>query len=301
MRLKYFVFLLLLVSLVGIKTFPQKYASRQAARLFGNTTYVVGNEHGAQTVTMVNGVHDEPYLHVQYDDKYVYGDFNRDGLKDAAVILIENTGGNADWYTLAFLMNDGEKLIHKASRELDDRAIINSMREKNDNVLIDMFVHQEGDCMGGPTKRVRNIYSYDGPDNWRKIKESPYQRIYADGIRYLQGIYQTPFSLQIRKTFDQTVCVDHDSSLECVFTTPGEEKAGNIFSRKFIIVDLERDDVGSVTATLVFEGLPNPFLLWINDIGNGRHELRKIAELPGSLGEGFTQQLQNPSYQRYWM
>jgi len=35
-----------------------------------------------------------------YTGKYVYGDFNHDGLKDAAVIVIENSGGNADWYTL---------------------------------------------------------------------------------------------------------------------------------------------------------------------------------------------------------
>src|SRR3989338_5962385 len=184
MRLTRLVFLS--AGLIAISAFSEKYASGQAARIFGNTTYVMENGHVSQAATLVNGIHDEPYLHVRYDNKYVYGDFDGDGLKDAAVIVIENNGGNADWYTLAFLINDGEKLVHKASRELDDRTIIHSMREKNGKVLIDMFVHQEGDCMAGPTKRVKYLYAYDGPDHWAEVSESPYQRIYANGLRAFQ-------------------------------------------------------------------------------------------------------------------
>ena len=175
MRLSRFVFLL--AGLVVMGAFAQQFASGQAERIFGNATYVMWDGYAAQMATLVDGVHDEPYLYVRYDNQYVYGDFNGDGVKDAAVILIENNGGTAEWYTLTFLINDGETFVHRASRVLDDRAIINSMREKDGKILIDMFVHREGDCMAGPTKRVRNVYPYDGPDRWAEVSESPYQRI----------------------------------------------------------------------------------------------------------------------------
>ena len=300
MRLSRFVWLF--AGLVVMSALAQKYASRQAARIFGNTTYVMGNEYTAQTATLVGGIHDEPYLYVRYDDKYVYGDFNGDGLKDAAVILIENNGGNAEWYILAFLMNDGEKLVHKASRELDDRAIINSIRKKDDKVVIDMFIHQEGDCMAGPTKRVRNLYAYDGPDHKGDIEESPYQRIYADGVKAFQKIYDTAIPAKIRETFDHTIHT-HETCSEggCAFTVLHGEKPVDIFTKKFILVDVGSDDSGGVSATLVFEGAPVPFLLEMDDRGGGRYELRSMTELPGLLGEGFVHQLQNPAYRRYWL
>ncbi len=139
---------------------------RQAAKIFGNMTYYVGNEHFAEPAKLVNCEYFSPFLKLYYDNKFVYGDFNHDGLKDAAVITIENTGGNADWYMLNFLINDGKQFVHRATRELDDRAIINAIWQKNGKVFIDMYVHQEGDCMGGPSKRVRNVYEYTGLDSF---------------------------------------------------------------------------------------------------------------------------------------
>ena len=66
MRLSRFVFLL--AGLVAMSAFSQKHASERAARIFGNATYVMGNEHTAQEATLVDGIHDEPYLHVYYND-----------------------------------------------------------------------------------------------------------------------------------------------------------------------------------------------------------------------------------------
>ncbi len=139
-------------------------ASDEAFKRFGNRTYFFADESDTQVATLVNGVFQDENLGVCYENKYVYGDFNHDGLKDAAVIISENTGGNADLYELAFLINDGKKLIHKASLGLDVWAEVNSVTEKDGNVIVDMYVHQEGDCNAGPTKRVRKIYEYTGPD-----------------------------------------------------------------------------------------------------------------------------------------
>ena len=81
-------------------------------------------------------------MSVRYGERYVHGDFNHDELQDAAVMIVENTGGNQDWYTLAFLINNGEQLIHHATIYLDDRAIINSLREQNGRVLICMSINR---------------------------------------------------------------------------------------------------------------------------------------------------------------
>ena len=300
MRLTRLVFLSAV--LIAISICSERYVSRQAVRMFGNATYMMGNGYAAQPATLVDGIHDEPYLHVRYDEKYVYGDFNNDGVRDAAVIVIENNGGNAGWYTLAFLINDGEAFVHRASRVLDDRAIINFMREQDGKVVIDMFVHQEGDCMAGPTKRVRNVYTYDGPDHWAEVSESPYQRIYADGLRVFQEIYDTPIPAQIRETFDRTLHAHETCTTGgCAFTVLDGGRPVDIFTKKFILVEFVPDGSGGVSTTLVFEGTSKPFWLRMADTGGGKYELRNMAELPGLLGEGFVRQLQSPAYRRYWL
>ncbi len=297
-----FGFISILPALVALSLYSQADASRQAARIFGNATYVIGNEYAAQVATLVDGVHDEPYLTVEYADRYAYGDFNGDGLKDAAVIVTESGGGTGNWYVLAFLINDGEKFAHRASRVLDDRAIINSMREKNGKVLVDMFVHQEGDCMAGPTKRVRDIYAYEGPDRWGEIERSPYQRIYADGAKAFQEIYDTPIPIQIRETFDRTLHAHENcSEYGCAFTVLDGGKPVGIFTKKFIVVDSGPSESGGVYATLVFEDALVPFSLEMDDRGGGKYELRNMVEMPGLLGEGFVCQLRNPAYRRYWL
>lgn len=162
----------LLIILFGVAAFLHKRVSDNAAgKIFGNMTYHIDDALDKKNITLVNGEHEEWELRVEYDNRYVFGDFNHDGLKDVAVMIIENTGGNQDWYTLAFLINDGKRLAHKATIYLDDRAIINSMRAKNDKVSIDMYVHQAGDSMGGPSKRVKELYEYPGPNTFVSRKQ----------------------------------------------------------------------------------------------------------------------------------
>jgi hypothetical protein len=139
-------------------------ASDKAFKQFGNMTYFFANESDTQVAALINGAYLDENLRVGYENKYVYGDFNHDGLKDAAVVISENTGGNADLYELAFLINDGTKLIHKVSLSLGVWTEVNSVTGKDGKVIVDMYVHQEGDCNAGPTKRVKNAYQYTGPD-----------------------------------------------------------------------------------------------------------------------------------------
>ena len=145
------------------------YQSKAAANnLFGNMAYLTSYPDFADKVTLVNGTYawnnGRFFYNLYFEGHYVYGDFNRDGLKDAAVIISEGEGGSGDFRALAFLINDGRRLVHRASHYLGDRAIINSLRSRGGKVIADMFVHQEHDCMAGPTKRVQNAYDYLKPD-----------------------------------------------------------------------------------------------------------------------------------------
>lgn len=138
----------------------------RAAKIFGNMSYHIEKSLAEKNITLINGEYEKWPNNIYYGDKYVYGDFNHDGLRDAAVIIIKNTGGggNQSWFALAFLINNGGKLVHQATINLDDRAEIYSMCEKNGKVLIDMNVHQPGDCNGGPSKHLREWYAYPGPN-----------------------------------------------------------------------------------------------------------------------------------------
>ncbi len=145
-----------------------RHQSRAAAnKMFGNTTYLTNSPDIAEKVALVHGegVVWNGRLHVSlyYGGRYVYGDFNRDGLKDAAVIIGESQGGSDDEVELAFLIHDGTQLVHKQSVYLGDSAIIDSLKERSGKVMVDMFIHQEGDCQAGPTKRVKNVYDYLKP------------------------------------------------------------------------------------------------------------------------------------------
>ena len=164
-----------------------------ADKIFGNMTYLTDSPYFSEEVSLVNGRYEWSYesednvfvsYTLQYAGQYIYGDFNHDGLKDAAVIIIENSGGNASWHTLAFLINDGKKFIHRASGVLGDRAIINSVRQKNGKVLVDMFVHQDGDCMAGPTNHIKAIFDYGEGQRWIQ-REQVSAKSFFDPLFYI--------------------------------------------------------------------------------------------------------------------
>ncbi len=147
------------------------YQSKAAAnKVFGNMAYLTSYPDWFESVTLVNGRYSWRekssdgfflFYHLDYKSHYVYGDFNRDELKDAAVIISEGEGGSGDFRALAFLINDGERLVHRSSQDLGDRVRINSLKERGGHVIVDLFVHRENDCRAGPTKRVKQVYKYE--------------------------------------------------------------------------------------------------------------------------------------------
>ena len=144
------------------------YRARAAAhKLFGNLSYLTSCPDIAERVTLVNGSgvvwNYRLHMSLYYEGHYTYGDFNHDGLKDAAVVIGESQGGSDDERWLAFLINDGTRVIHRQSVYLGDSAIIRSVNARQHHIVVDMFIHQEGDCQAGPTRRVKQVYEYGRP------------------------------------------------------------------------------------------------------------------------------------------
>lgn len=156
--------------MIGAVLLCAQQAKAAADKLFGNMTYFTDCPYIVEKVTLVNGYrvvwNGRLHVSLHYDGQYVYGDFNHDKLRDAAVIITQGEGGSGSFRSLAFLINDGTQLVHRQCAYLGDRAVVNSLRERDGRVMIDMFVHQKGDCMAGPTKRVKYVYTYGGPELW---------------------------------------------------------------------------------------------------------------------------------------
>lgn len=128
---------------------------------------------------------------------------------------------------------------------------------------------------------------------------------FGGDIQQLQQIYETPIPAQIRRAFDRTaghICSrDPEECSGCAFTVQEGGKRVDIFTKKFIIVSLEPAHFGGVEATIVFQGAPNAFWLWLYDVDPNEYQLRSIEQLPEPLDKGLVRQLQAPAYQQYWL
>lgn len=177
------VFIICVAVLLGYQ------AKAVANKRFGNMTYIIDAPYIAERVTLIGGAYEQHYegelpasYGLRYDGYYVYGDFNHDGLKDAAVIITESEGGSGEFRSLAFLINNGTTLVHHKSVFLGDRIIVNSLKEEKGQVVADMFVHQEGDCRAGPTKRAKKIYAYHNSDGRRDERKAEEIRQYVEDV-----------------------------------------------------------------------------------------------------------------------
>ncbi len=291
-----------------------RQSTAAADRLFGNATYFTSCPYVAETVTLANGEgvvwNHRFHVSLYYEGHYVYGDFNGDGLKDAAVTIGESGGGSDNEISLAFLINEGGKLVHRQSIYLDDSATIRSVKVRDGKVIVDMLVHRPEDCHAGPTKHVRNVYAYDGPDRGMEgtplgdggeVRSEPPPRLrVAEGVQGLPEIYKTPIPAQIRQTFDQTT-VDCDTCAKSAFIVRDGDKSVDVFSKKFLVIGLDPEGFSGMWVTLVFEGVPHAFRIWLYEAEDGKYVLRTMAELPEPLDAELLRQIQSPAYREYWL
>ena len=124
---------------------------------------------------------------------------------------------------------------------------------------------------------------------------------FADGVRGLQEIYETPIPSAIRRNFDQTIHT-HRTCPECHLGVLDGERFLDLYTKKFLVIGLSPNSFGGVWAIIAVEGEPkNALRLWLYDVGDGEYDLRSIEELSDSLEEELIRQLQSPQHRHYWL
>ena len=278
------------VFLIGWVVLPsESHARVSEKKLLGNLSYFTGSRD-VPKLNLIDGSRTAWYgrcsVSLNLEGHYVFGDFNRDGFRDAAVVIFQNEGGNLDDYSLAFLINDGTQLVHRNSVHLDFWAIINYIWQRDGKVFVDLFVHQEGDCNAGPTRHVKKVFDYQELDPESLISDqkgesalSETELRYVDRNQEIQDICNTRIPARIRKTFDR--------------------KTGALFTKKFMVIEMASIDPSSFQAVIIFEGIPHPFWAGFTTFKN-EYVLRGMEERPDPLGEMFLDEIRSLAYERFW-
>lgn len=99
-----------------------------------------------------------PEVVITLSDLGARGDLDGDGVEDAAVILIVQSGGSGTFYYLCAVLNQDGVPLNEATVYLGDRIQIRSLSIDGGRIEIDMLVQGPGDPMVKPTLRVRRTY-----------------------------------------------------------------------------------------------------------------------------------------------
>jgi hypothetical protein len=124
-----------------------------------------GSYHGAffdRTFDLVDGAYSngsatDPYS-VRMLDVYALGDLNGDGAGDAAIILVENTGGTGQFESLVVVLNMGGAAVQAGQVPLGDRVRINSVAIEAGAITLDMVVPGPNDPMCCPSQPETQTY-----------------------------------------------------------------------------------------------------------------------------------------------
>ncbi len=87
-----------------------------------------------------------------------FGDLNTDGLEDAVVILIENSGGSGSFRYLAVVINSIEGPSNTATEFIGDRVQINEIIVTENNIELEVKTHDPSDGLCCPSVEATLIY-----------------------------------------------------------------------------------------------------------------------------------------------
>ena len=82
---------------------------------------------------------------------HAFGDLNGDGTTDAAVALVENSGGSGVFWYLAAMINRDGKLFNVATHFLGDRWQVQSMSMRAGEIVLNVVTHGPEDPMCCPS------------------------------------------------------------------------------------------------------------------------------------------------------
>jgi len=123
-----------------------------------------------EPVQLTNGKYEgEPFVEggasrptVLFIEPYALGDLNGDGAEDAAVLLVENSGGSGSFVYLAAVVNKDGKPENAATTLLEDRAQVKSLTIANGKITVEMVTHGPEDPRCCPSQEETRVYKLEG-------------------------------------------------------------------------------------------------------------------------------------------
>jgi hypothetical protein len=90
------------------------------------------------------------------------GDLNGDGVADAAVVLVAQTGGSGSFYYLVALLGDTGTPKQAASTLLGDRIDLQSLTIVNAGIVMEALVAGPNDPLCCPSQQTTSTYRLEG-------------------------------------------------------------------------------------------------------------------------------------------
>ena len=140
-----------------------------ASEFAENGTFTLVDGLFKDTITS-NGF--ESPLGVRFGDKVGMGDLDGDGVGDAAVTLITDTGGTGSFVNLVAVLNEDGAPAPIASVFLGDRVAVEAIRIAESRIELDMIVRAPSDPFCCPSLPVLRTYALED-SNLILIEELP--------------------------------------------------------------------------------------------------------------------------------
>jgi dienelactone hydrolase len=153
----------------------QKLTRTEAKKKFGardltlgvlkNLEYSVAVSEG-KPVKLVDGRYDksepvEERFYVIATDSVGFGDFNGDGRKDAAIVIVSGTGGSGVFEDLALVLSGDEKPQVIPGVMLGDRVKVYNITVREGEVVVDLVQQGPKDPMCCPTERATRRFAME--------------------------------------------------------------------------------------------------------------------------------------------
>jgi hypothetical protein len=114
----------------------------------------------AGTVTLAEGRFEDPKASVKIQlGQVAEGDLDADGVNDAAVVLVSETGGSGVFEDLIAVRRRGDRLIMSEPHFLGDRVKIAGLSIDPGGVHVEMTEHGPDDPLCCPTVEVRRSFT----------------------------------------------------------------------------------------------------------------------------------------------
>jgi hypothetical protein len=89
------------------------------------------------------------------------GDLDQDGVADAAVVLVENSGGSGNFIYLAAVLNANGVPVNTSTILLGDRVKVQSIQVVDGQIQLAIFTHAPEDALCCPTQEAEMKFLLD--------------------------------------------------------------------------------------------------------------------------------------------